>query len=71
MIKIWKPEACLAECVKKRCKYWFHLIKYTLFLEPKQKDQTFILVDRTMSIIIHNQENESRFMSRYTLCRIN
>ena len=45
LIKIWKPEACLAEHAKQRCKYWVHFIKHTPFLEPKQKDKTFILMD--------------------------
>ena len=70
LIKVWKLEAC-------PCKYWFYLIKHAPFIEPKQKDQTFMFMDhvnhyRIFNLYInHNQENESRFMSRYTLFRIN
>ena len=64
LVKVWKPEACSCRMCKKLSKYWFHLIKHGPFIEPKEKDQTFML-------IIHNEENENNFMSRYTRCRIN
>ena len=50
LIKVWKPDTCPCIMYKKCCKYWFHLIKHTPFISPKQKDQTFMLMD--MSIII-------------------
>ena len=42
-------------------------------IEPKKKDQTFVLMDRINHhsflnlCIIHNQAMESSFLSRYTL----
>ena len=44
------------------CKYWFYLIKHTPFIEPYQKDQTFMLMDHINHYsllnlsIIHNQD---------------
>ena len=54
---------------KVHCKYWLHLTKLAPFIEPKQKDLTFMLMDHISHYsfsnlyIIHYQENESRFMS--------
>ena len=35
LIKVWKPKPCHFRTCKRRCKYCFHLIKLTPFIQPK------------------------------------
>ena len=66
LIKVWKREVFPSRMCKKyvaNIGHWLHLIKHTPFIEPKQRIQTFMLMEHINHYsflnlcIIHNQEN--------------
>ena len=77
LIKVWKLQACPCRIYKKTSQISVSFDKTHLSLNQNKKighSSSWIYVSYYSFFnlyIIHNQENESRFMSRYTLYRIN